>query len=154
MNEKIALYVALGCATAFAATNYDLLGRNGSKMKSPTVYRNVDYQKVKKNEQQEFASPQGKKALMKRPTGLNGPIALSGEFNTEGVAYAKNGSPYYFSLKEYYPDEAPIVSMAESVNSYLSTSNSVFIPTNVVKNQTPSNLFSAFPPKMLTFVNC
>ena len=146
MNEKIALYVALGCATAFAATNYDLLGRNGSKMNSPMVYRNVDYQKVKKNEQQEFASPQGKKALMKRPTCLNGPIALSGEFNTEGVAYAKNGSPYYFSLKEYYPDEAPIVSMAESVNSYLSTSNSVFIPTNVVKNQTPSNLFSGSTP--------
>ena len=29
MNEKLALCVALGCATAFAATNYDLLGRNG-----------------------------------------------------------------------------------------------------------------------------
>ena len=65
MNEKIALCVAIGCATAFAATNYDLLGRNGSKMNSPMVYRNEDYSKMKKDNQQDVGVQRGNKALKK-----------------------------------------------------------------------------------------
>ena len=71
MNEKIAMLVALGCVASFAATNYDLLGRNGSKMNSPMVYKNVDYSKVKKNEKQGINSPLENKALksvMSRPS--------------------------------------------------------------------------------------
>ena len=42
MNKKMAFIVALGCAYACAAStvNYDLLGRKGSKMNSPMVYKN------------------------------------------------------------------------------------------------------------------
>ncbi|MBR4785480.1 MAG: hypothetical protein IK012_09560 [Fibrobacter sp.] len=145
MKKKITVCVALGCAAAFAATNYDLLGRNGSKMNSPMVYKNVDYHKVKKNEQQELASPQGKKALMRSPTGLNGPIAISGVFDTEGLAYGRDGSPYCFSLKRYYSDQS-LESIDASVNAYLDMANSVFIPVNMAKNVTPANLFSGSTP--------
>ena len=45
MNKKAASIVALGCICASAATsvNYDLLGRRGSQMNSPMVYKNIDY---------------------------------------------------------------------------------------------------------------
>ena len=51
MNKIIPIALTLGCIGAGAATsNYDLLGRKGSQMNSPMVYRNVDYSKVKKDE--------------------------------------------------------------------------------------------------------
>ncbi len=90
MNEKLALCVAIGCATAFAATNYDLLGRNGSKMNSPMVYRNVDYSKMKKDNQQDVGVQRGNKALKKLSSRLYWIDGLEGIFSTSGLSY--NGS--------------------------------------------------------------
>ena len=145
MKKKITLYVALGCVAAFAATNYDLLGRNGSKMNSPMVYKNVDYHKVKKNEQQELASPQGKKALMKKsPTRLNGPAAIEGAFNTSGLQYGNGSTQYPFYLKRYYSNGNAnygyYKQLEGSSSAYLPVSNNVFIPTNIVRNYTPSGM--------------
>ena len=54
MNKKATLIVALSCVYAGAANsvNYDLLGRRGSKMNSPMVYKNVDYTKTEKSQAQ------------------------------------------------------------------------------------------------------
>ena len=49
MNKKKIIACTLACVAmgVCAATNYDLLGRKGSEMNSPMVYRNVDYAKAK-----------------------------------------------------------------------------------------------------------
>lgn len=72
MVNKYLVMLAAGCVAANAASmnNYDLLGRKGSKMNSPMVYKNVDYSKVKKNEQQKVGSSLENRGLAK--TGLNG----------------------------------------------------------------------------------
>ena len=52
MRKEYLVLLAAGCVAANAANvNYDLLGRKGSKMNSPMVYKNVDYSKMKKTEQ-------------------------------------------------------------------------------------------------------
>ena len=41
--------LVVGCIGANAAVNYyDLLGRRGSEMNSPMVYKDIDYTKLKK----------------------------------------------------------------------------------------------------------
>ena len=143
MKKEIALLVAAGCAATFAATNYDLLGRNGSKMNSPMVYKNVDYTKVKKNEQQRAGAPLGNKVLAKRASGLNGVVALQGAYSTEPLAYSGRGG-YHLYLKKYLENgsssDAFYGSMSAGSNSYLNDANSVFKPVNLVQNYTPSNL--------------
>ena len=134
MNKKVAMLVAMGCVASLAATNYDLLGRNGSKKNSPMVYRDVDYLKMKAAKQQGVNSPLENKALMRTPAGLEGAIALAGVFNTEGLAYGRDGSPYCFRLRRYYNDQF-LESIDASVNAYLDMANTVFFPAYVVKNQ-------------------
>ena len=92
MKKKIALMVAFGCLGASAASaNYDILGRKGSKMNSPMVYKNVDYSKVKK-EKQEVASLLGNRSLAKKPSGItSGAKAIVGKFSPRGY-YFKNCS--------------------------------------------------------------
>ena len=137
MNTKVAMLVAVGCVASFAATNYDLLGRNGSKMNSPMVYRDVDYQKVKASKQQGINSPLENKTLKKSPTGLNGPAAVEGAFSTHGLAYSKNGTPYSFYFKRFNSNGIINFGYYEQLdgpnNTYLQAVNSVFIPTNVVQ---------------------
>ncbi|MBR4785479.1 MAG: hypothetical protein IK012_09555 [Fibrobacter sp.] len=144
MNKKTTLCVALGCATAFAATNYDLLGRSGSKMNSPMVYKDANYHKVKKNGQEEVASQQEKKALMKLPSGVVNVAAIEGAFNTRGFEF-ENGYPlcYYFST--HTSSGITNYGNYKTLNgndggSYLYASNPFFIPINVVQNYTPSGL--------------
>ena len=49
MKKILPLIISLCCVGANATSaNYDLLGRKGSKMNSPMVYKNFDYSKVKK----------------------------------------------------------------------------------------------------------
>ena len=87
MKKNIALIVALGCAYAGASStvNYDLLGRKGSKMNSPMVYKNVDYAKIQKNEQQKVGSSLENRALAKTGYGLkDNTIALEGVYNNHG----------------------------------------------------------------------
>lgn len=144
MNKKIALCVAMGCTAAFAATNYDLLGRNGSKKNSPMVYRNVDYGAMKKDRQQDAASLRGDRSLKKLSSGLNGLVALEGAFSTRGLAFSKNGNPYSFYLKRYYQNGYEGYGYYEllngSSNTYLNELNNVFKPVNIVQNYTPNGL--------------
>lgn len=68
MNNKLLIVLTLGCAVANATTaNYDLLGRKGSKMNSPMVYKDVDYSKIKKNNQQKISTSLAKQCAGRRP---------------------------------------------------------------------------------------
>ena len=101
MNKKATLLVALSCVYAGAANsvNYDLLGRRGSKMNSPMVYKNIDYSK--KNSKQQGIASLDNKALMKRASGLqNGVVALEGAYCNKGLDYTTN-YPVPFYLKRY-----------------------------------------------------
>ena len=93
MKKKIALMVAFGCLGASAASaNYDILGRKGSKMNSPMVYKNVDYSKVEKNEQKLNSSLETK-ALAKQASGIkNGAKAIVGKFRPDGYGFASCSS--------------------------------------------------------------
>ena len=81
-KEIISIALALGCVSSIAATNnYDLLGRKGSKMNSPMVYRNVDYSKAKNNEQQKLGSSLENRSLAKTGPGLkSNVVAIEGIF--------------------------------------------------------------------------
>ena len=104
MNKKMAFIVALGCAYAGAAStvNYDLLGRKGSKMNSPMVYKNIDYSKMKKKEQQNVGSSLENKTLKRLGTGLNSNYrSIAGVYNNKGLDYymASSQNPYPYYLK-------------------------------------------------------
>ena len=121
-KEIISLALALGCVGSIAATNnYDLLGRKGSKMHSPMVYKNVDYSKVKKNEQQKLNSSLENRSLAK--VGLKGDVsALYGAYGTGngygGDALDENGNAYdsrgrkvkvtdaHYYLKRFYSNQS------------------------------------------------
>ena len=138
MNEKLALCVAIGCATAFAATNYDLLGRNGSKMNSPMVYRNVDYSKMKKDNQQDVGVQRGNKALKKLSSRLYWIDGLEGIFSTSGLSY--NGSLLPFYCETSQSNGVHIYGYYSDLAEYLEHPNFYFIPTNLVQNYTPSGI--------------
>ncbi|WP_173384649.1 S8 family serine peptidase [Fibrobacter succinogenes] len=138
MNEKIALCVAIGCATAFAATNYDLLGRNGSKMNSPMVYRNEDYSKMKKDNQQDVGVQRGNKALKKLSSRLYWIDGLEGIFSTSGLSY--NGSLLPFYCETSQSNGVHIYGYYSDLAEYLEHPNFYFIPTNLVQNYTPSGI--------------
>ena len=141
MNKKATLIVALSCVYAGAANsvNYDLLGRRGSKMNSPMVYKNIDYSK-KGNKQQGIAS-QGNKALMKRSSGLqNGVVALEGAYCNRGLDYTTS-YPVPFYLKRYYANgstQAKTYDVATGSNGYIEHSNSAFIPVPRWQNYVPN----------------
>jgi hypothetical protein len=100
MKNKIALMVAVGCIGASAASvNYDLLGRKGSKMNSPMVYKNVDYSKVKKNETQKIGSSLESGVLAKKSSGLEngagyGVTAMEGAYFSRG--WSNHNDDYYY----------------------------------------------------------
>ena len=140
MKKQVALCVAIGCVSAIAATNYDLLGRNGSKMNSPMVYKNVDYAKAKKALNQ--------KSLMRQPTGVNGLSAIEGAFNTTALIYGSRGTPYMFYLKRYNTNGTSSSAYSAQLGGpngqdYLGGSNEVFIPINIVKNYTPGGMVNS-----------
>ena len=96
-KEIISIALALGCVSSIAATNnYDLLGRKGSKMNSPMVYKNVDYSKFKEKEQEKLNSSLENRGLAK--TGLSNNIkAIEGAFNSDSKY---DDRPIYF--KRFY----------------------------------------------------
>ena len=91
MNKIIPIALTLGCIGASAATsNYDLLGRKGSQMNSPMVYRNVDYSKVKKDEQQKVGPSLESRTLAKRSSGIvntSNAKAIVGKFGPRGYFF-------------------------------------------------------------------
>ena len=89
MNKIIPIALTLGCIGAGAATsNYDLLGRKGSQMNSPMVYRNVDYSKVKKDEQHQVGPSLESRTLAKRASGIKSNAkAIVGKFSPKGYYF-------------------------------------------------------------------
>ena len=138
MNKTIAMLVAVGCVASVAATNYDLLGRKGSKMNSPMVYKDVDYLKMKAAKQQGVNSSLENKSLMKKISGLVGPEAMEGGFSTVAMAYSARGTPYYFYMKRFYENQNPAWDYRVDLDAYLELSNEVFYNTYIVRNATPS----------------
>ena len=126
MKKKIALMVAFGCLAASAASvNYDLLGRKGSKMNSPMVYKNVDYAKIQKQNQEKAGSSLETRALQR--TGMPDNVAaIEGSFRS----YKSNNR---FSIKRHYygnPDNCNNSQCTYDWNGYKSRANSVFIRVN------------------------
>ncbi len=105
MRKEYLVLLAAGCVFANAANvNYDLLGRKGSQMNSPMVYKNVDYSKIKKNELQKN-SPLENRSLAK--VGMKGNVsALHGAYGSEeGSVMGLVNNRRYF-LKHFYSDKA------------------------------------------------
>jgi hypothetical protein len=91
MNKEIlSIALAFGCIAANATSNnYDLLGRKGSKMNSPMVYKNVDYSKTKKNDQQKLGSSLENRSLAKMSSGIKSSTkAIVGKFGPNGYGFS------------------------------------------------------------------
>ena len=118
-KELLTIALAFGCIAANANTNnYDLLGRKGSKMNSPMVYRNVDYSKIKKNEQQKLGS-----SLAKQGVGLkDGVKAIVGWSTPNGYSFKScgNGSGCASTMNGF--------AGGSNLSTYLSRANNNFIP--------------------------
>ena len=143
MNKKVTLIVALGCIYAGAANtvNYDLLGRRGSKMNSPMVYKNIDYSKMEKKKQEVIGAPLDNKALMKRGSGLlNGIVALEGAYCNKGLDNTTN-YPVPFYLKRCYANgcvPAETFDHVSGSNGYMAHSNMYFKPVPRWSNYSPN----------------
>ena len=131
MNKEIlSIALAFGCIAANATSNnYDLLGRKGSKMNSPMVYKNVDYSKTKKNDQQKLGSSLENRSLAK--TGMpNSTLAIKGARST------KSGGNY---LIRVYKSNGSIIGCNDAQDycylwdTYKNVLNKYFIP---IKNET------------------
>ena len=144
MNKIIPIALTLGCIGAGAATsNYDLLGRKGSQMNSPMVYRNVDYSKVKKDEQHQFGPSLESRTLAKRSSGIvntSNAKAIVGRYGPRG---------YYFRACSSGSGCGEFVSMgfgANSLTTYLNNVNQHFIFTQKDGlSSAPYTLYSAGP---------
>ena len=120
--------LVVGCIGANAAVNhYDLLGRRGSEMNSPMVYKDIDYTKLKKNEQQKESTPPGVRALQKM--GLSSNVEAiegayrSGQNQNKLFYFKKNGDNCTGSNACLY-----------NWNNYRNRSNEAFIDINIDKN--------------------
>ena len=90
MYKRIPLLLTFGCISAMASTaaNYDLLGRKGSKMNSPMVYRDLDYSSHQKMEKQKIGSSLENRSLAKRASGIKGGAkAIVGKFGPKGYNF-------------------------------------------------------------------
>ena len=121
--KKITLIMALSCVGVFATSmNYDILGRRGSKMKSPMVYRDVDYSKMKKDKQKVSSSLESR-ALAKRASGLlNGATAIEGAYFSRG--WSDHNDNYYY-LQAYKPN--PVYSQSVAYGKKLYDNGTGFI---------------------------
>ena len=144
MKKEYLVLLAAGCVFANAANvNYDLLGRKGSKMNSPMVYKNVDYSKIKKNELQKN-SPLENRSLAK--TGMQGNyVAVKGAFiSNDGLGVSVNNGSLVKNGQYYLRRFTS--SGAETCNHfcvydwlpYRNTLSNAFIQINEDHNITPS----------------
>lgn len=141
MKIQLSLMLALGCVGAFAssATNYDILGRKGSKMNSPMVYKNVDYTKAKKNEQRKIGSSLESRALHR--TGMTDDVAAIEGIFTSGSTTPFTGynngqsipnANYYFKrYKSQSSDDCSNGKCYFDWNRYKAKSDENFIPINM-----------------------
>ena len=130
MKKSLPLILSLCCIGANATSvNYDLLGRKSSKMNSPMVYKNVDYSKVKSNEEQNIGSSLENRALEKRASGTKGNVkAIVGKFGPRGYLFS-NCSNSTTGCGE----KAALNSGTSSLSSYLNSANQNFIKVNTDK---------------------
>ncbi|MBR4784825.1 MAG: hypothetical protein IK012_06175 [Fibrobacter sp.] len=136
MNKIIPIALTLGCIGAGAATsNYDLLGRKGSQMNSPMVYRNVDYSKVKKDEQQKVGPSLEAHSLQKM--GMPDDIkAIEGAYTSNQSWSYRNArgqdisNAHYFFRRHY---------ASNSENCYSNSSSTHFCVYNWPEYRTASN---------------
>ena len=131
MKKTLPLFISLCCVGANATSvNYDLLGRKSSKMNSPMVYKNVDYSKMQKNEEQIVGSSLGNQVLAKRASGTKGNVkAIVGMFGPGG--YSFNDCSHL--MKGWACGESVSVGSydGKSVNSYLNKANKNFIKVSI-----------------------
>ena len=97
MYKRIPLLLTFGCISAMASTaaNYDLLGRKGSKMNSPMVYRNVDYSKADKTNMHNVLAKQAETKITKA-TGALRHVGV----DVNGCADFSVMKSYWFNGKE------------------------------------------------------
>ena len=136
-KELLTIALAFGCIAANANTNnYDLLGRKGSKMNSPMVYKNVDYSKTKKNEQQKLNSSLENRGLAKQAVGLKG--------NAKAIIGMSSPKRYGFKVCESGQGcgsitTAPLWMKSLSLSQYLTEANKYFIPVYTDNRPTNNN---------------
>ena len=146
MKKKIAFLLAAGCIGASAASvNYDLLGRKGSKMNSPMVYKNVDYSKIKKNESQKQGSSLKNRSLARASNshspGLRDDIeALEGVFNNRSnLLYSNASYPYYlkawYAANNYSDYVFRGLTSQQGLPGYLNVSNAFFLPVPLERHE-------------------
>ena len=89
MRKEYLVLLAAGCVAANATNvNYDLLGRKGSQMNSPMVFKDVDYSKMQKKDQQNVAPSLENRTLAKRASGIKGSTkAIVGKFGPRGYDF-------------------------------------------------------------------
>ena len=145
MKKTLPLIVSLCFVGANATSaNYDLLGRKSSKMNSPMVYKDVDYSKIKSNEEQTIGSSLENRALAK--TGMPDNVkAIQGAFHTNGTSvWSGNNQTVnerHFFLRKYTengPENCKQNNFcAYSWSGYKNALNKIFIKTNEDKGTNP-----------------
>lgn len=124
-KELLTIALAFGCIASNAASvNYDILGRKGSRMNTPMVYKNVNYSKTAKSS---ALAPQ---VLMKQGTGLSSNVkALAGRFNSVGWGQYN----YCYFTETFYSNYSDPHSWTQlsARDGYLNPSNNAFITTSM-----------------------
>lgn len=138
MRKEYLVLLAAGCVAANAANvNYDLLGRKGSKMNSPMVYKNVDYSKMKKTEQSKTVSSLESASLAK--TGMpDGTKAIEGFYDSR-----YGTTPYYFKK---YTTSGTQYGQLYNFGNYLTKQNSSFITVNYLYSTNPNIPYNSVAP--------
>lgn len=159
MKKTLPLFISLCCIGAGAtANNYDLLGRRGSQMNSPMVYKNVDYLKTKnQQQQQEIGAPVETHSLQK--TGMPSDVkAVTGAYrsltsSSNDILGGGHVSDAHYFLKRYYADHTDACGTFlcnYNWNYYKNRLNQVFIPINTVRQNDPANyagfMYSNYEP--------
>ena len=149
MKKTLPLFISLCCVGANATSvNYDLLGRKSSKMNSPMVYKNVDYSKVKSNEEQTIGSSLENRALAK--TGMPDNVkAIQGAFHTFGTSVWTNNTQTaedgHFFLKKYNGN-GTVSSDTYTWSGYKNALNKIFIKTNEDKTNEDKKTKPSYEP--------
>ena len=137
MKKKYLALLAVGCVVANAANvNYDLLGRKGSKMNSPMVYKNVAYSKVKQNEEQKVGSSLENASLKKM--GMHGNyVAVEGAARSN--VSSTNGDYYLKRFTSSGPQDNDVF---YPWLLYKNRLNNAFVQINEDHNSTPNYVLS------------
>ena len=131
-TKQISLLIALGCIGAGAATNYDLLGRKGSQMNSPMVYKNFNYSAKKSSLESQALAKQGLSGTALAIEGIHDPTMVDG-LPRHGDGYEE--ADRYFIYKSsgvdryWIGDEISGYTYAKRMNSYF---------TPIYRNRTQS----------------